>query len=72
MEYHKLFGTCITLSLYLFSFFEQSRHNDAIQCMSYNPVTHQLASCAVTDFGNLFFYLFMKPYGCLFKLVINL
>ncbi|XP_046555893.1 intraflagellar transport protein 122 homolog [Haliotis rubra] len=26
-------------------------HNDAIQCMSYNPVTHQLASCAVSDFG---------------------
>ncbi|WAR26649.1 IF122-like protein [Mya arenaria] len=26
-------------------------HNDAIQCMCYNPVTHALASCAVTDFG---------------------
>lgn len=26
-------------------------HNDAIQCLSYNPVTHQLASCAVSDFG---------------------
>ena len=26
-------------------------HNDAIQCMNYNPVTHQLASCAVSDFG---------------------
>ncbi|XP_050414597.2 intraflagellar transport protein 122 homolog [Patella vulgata] len=26
-------------------------HNDAIQCMKYNPVTHQLASCACTDFG---------------------
>ncbi|KAJ8301312.1 hypothetical protein KUTeg_021173 [Tegillarca granosa] len=26
-------------------------HNDAIQCLSYNPMTHQLASCAVTDFG---------------------
>ncbi|XP_052282617.1 intraflagellar transport protein 122 homolog isoform X3 [Dreissena polymorpha] len=26
-------------------------HNDAIQCMAYNPVTHSLASCAVTDFG---------------------
>ena len=28
-----------------------SRHNDAIQCMSYNPVSHQLASCAISDFG---------------------
>ncbi|XP_069142693.1 intraflagellar transport protein 122 homolog isoform X2 [Argopecten irradians] len=26
-------------------------HNDAIQCLSYNPLTHQLASCAVSDFG---------------------
>ncbi|XP_041348420.1 intraflagellar transport protein 122 homolog [Gigantopelta aegis] len=26
-------------------------HNDAIQCLSYNPVSHQLASCAVSDFG---------------------
>ncbi|KAK7101404.1 intraflagellar transport protein 122 homolog isoform X1 [Littorina saxatilis] len=26
-------------------------HNDAIQCMAYNPVNHQLASCAVGDFG---------------------
>ncbi|XP_047473268.1 intraflagellar transport protein 122 homolog [Penaeus chinensis] len=26
-------------------------HNDAIQCMSYNPVSHQLASCALSDFG---------------------
>ncbi|CAC5401559.1 IFT122 [Mytilus coruscus] len=26
-------------------------HNDAIQCLAYNPVTHQLASCAVSDFG---------------------
>lgn len=30
------------------------RHNDAIQCLAYNPVTHQLASCAVSDFGNYF------------------
>lgn len=27
------------------------RHNDAIQCLDYNPVSHQLASCAVSDFG---------------------
>lgn len=26
-------------------------HNDAIQCLSYNPVSHQLASCAHSDFG---------------------
>uniref|UniRef100_A0A8D0LBE5 Intraflagellar transport protein 122 homolog n=1 Tax=Sphenodon punctatus TaxID=8508 RepID=A0A8D0LBE5_SPHPU len=26
-------------------------HNDSIQCVSYNPVTHQLASCASNDFG---------------------
>ncbi|KAI0240368.1 intraflagellar transport 122 [Lamellibrachia satsuma] len=26
-------------------------HNDPIQCMAYNPVSLQLASCACTDFG---------------------
>ena len=26
-------------------------HNDAVQALSYNPVTHQLASCALSDFG---------------------
>ena len=26
-------------------------HNDAIQCLSYNPISHQLASCAHSDFG---------------------
>lgn len=26
-------------------------HNDAVQCLSYNPITHQLASCAHSDFG---------------------
>lgn len=26
-------------------------HNDAIQCLAYNPVTQRLLSCAVTDFG---------------------
>ncbi|XP_025019210.1 intraflagellar transport protein 122 homolog isoform X2 [Python bivittatus] len=26
-------------------------HNDSIQCVSYNPVTHQLASCSTSDFG---------------------
>ncbi|XP_014675394.1 PREDICTED: intraflagellar transport protein 122 homolog [Priapulus caudatus] len=26
-------------------------HNDPIQALAYNPVTHQLASCAVSDFG---------------------
>uniref|UniRef100_A0A8C4MDV8 Intraflagellar transport protein 122 homolog n=1 Tax=Equus asinus asinus TaxID=83772 RepID=A0A8C4MDV8_EQUAS len=27
-------------------------HNDSIQCVSYNPVTHQLASCSSNDFGS--------------------
>ncbi|PRD20157.1 UNVERIFIED_CONTAM: Intraflagellar transport protein [Trichonephila clavipes] len=26
-------------------------HHDAIQCLSYNPVSDQLASCACSDFG---------------------
>ncbi|XP_054035805.1 intraflagellar transport protein 122 homolog [Dryobates pubescens] len=26
-------------------------HNDSIQCVSYNPLTHQLASCSTSDFG---------------------
>ncbi|KAB7503457.1 Intraflagellar transport protein [Armadillidium nasatum] len=26
-------------------------HNDAIQSLAYNPISHQLASCAVSDFG---------------------
>ncbi|NXK60377.1 IF122 protein, partial [Sylvietta virens] len=26
-------------------------HNDSIQCVSYNPLTHQLASCSSGDFG---------------------
>ncbi|XP_028309970.1 intraflagellar transport protein 122 homolog [Gouania willdenowi] len=26
-------------------------HNDSIQCVAYNPVTHQLASCSSSDFG---------------------
>ncbi|XP_041457748.1 intraflagellar transport protein 122 homolog isoform X2 [Lytechinus variegatus] len=26
-------------------------HNDAIQCLGFNPITHQLASCAFSDFG---------------------
>ena len=27
------------------------RHNDSIQTLCYNPVSHQLASCACSDFG---------------------
>lgn len=26
-------------------------HTDSIQCMAYNPVTNQLASCTASDFG---------------------
>lgn len=26
-------------------------HSDAVQCLCFNPVSHQLASCAVTDFA---------------------
>uniref|UniRef100_A0A8C4TA70 Intraflagellar transport protein 122 homolog n=1 Tax=Erpetoichthys calabaricus TaxID=27687 RepID=A0A8C4TA70_ERPCA len=26
-------------------------HNDSIQCVAYNPITHQLASCSSGDFG---------------------
>ena len=30
-------------------------HNDSVQCVAYNPVTQQLASCTGSDFGsNLF------------------
>ncbi|XP_067012221.1 intraflagellar transport protein 122 homolog [Anabrus simplex] len=26
-------------------------HNDAIQCLAYNPISHHLASCAISDFA---------------------
>lgn len=31
------------------------RHNDSIQCVSYNPITHQLASCSSSDIGRFGF-----------------
>jgi intraflagellar transport protein 122 len=29
-------------------------HNEAIQCLAYNPVTQQLASCTASDFGMIY------------------
>lgn len=26
-------------------------HNEAVQCLTYSPVSHQLLSCATTDIG---------------------
>lgn len=28
------------------------RHNEAIQALSFNPITNVLITCAVSDFGN--------------------
>ena len=46
--------TILAFHCYQSEFLCNFRHSDAIQCLAYNPVTHQLASCAVTDFGKLF------------------
>lgn len=43
------YANSIILS-YLF-FFPTCSHNDAIQSLAYNPVTHQLVSCTASDFG---------------------
>jgi WD40 repeat protein len=41
---HYVSGAC------LFITFVHS-HNDAIQCLAYNPISHHLASCAISDFA---------------------
>ena len=41
--------SCLLQSSYFYQLY--FRHNDAIQCLAYNPLTHSLASCACTDFG---------------------
>lgn len=45
-----LYNVCYSIMLFQV-FMIYFSHNDAIQCLSYNPVSHQLASCACTDFG---------------------
>ena len=36
-------GTCFITAFH--------SHNDAIQCLAYNPISHHLASCAIGDFA---------------------
>jgi WD domain, G-beta repeat. len=40
---HCVDGTCFITAFH--------SHNDAIQCLAYNPISHHLASCAVSDFA---------------------
>ena len=37
------------IAIFLFADFH--RHTDAVQCLAFNPVTHHLLSCAVTELG---------------------
>lgn len=30
-------------------------HADGVQCLSYNPVSHQILSCAISDIGIVYF-----------------
>lgn len=34
-----------------FSVYFVGRHGDPIQCLTFNPVSHQLASCTQSDFA---------------------
>ncbi|NWS11626.1 IF122 protein, partial [Pachyramphus minor] len=45
------FVKCISPICYCPLKTEKWAHNDSIQCVSYNPLTHQLASCSSGDFG---------------------
>lgn len=41
----------IQKSYIIFIIYIQLSHNDAIQCLAFNPVSHQLASCSNSDFA---------------------
>ena len=41
----------IEISIKINFYLAINRHNEAVQAIAFNPVTHVLLSCAVTDFG---------------------
>ncbi|NXJ07321.1 IF122 protein, partial [Odontophorus gujanensis] len=45
------FVKCVVSSIPYCKLIKKLGHNDSIQCVSYNPLTHQLASCSSSDFG---------------------